>query len=701
MHQIIIKMSFLDKNNTHLSTCETKYDFKFVFCCLSVLICFSLISPHSAFSQTDTTQINNFYKSNTDEIKELPRRSKSEPSISVAGFTQTTLRESPSIVTLITNEEIRQMGAKDILDVLRLVPGFDIAFDVQPAIVVRGNGANEAKILVQIDGQSINDPSIGFSVLAQRVPLQTIDRIEIIRGAGSAIYGGMAGLAVINIITKRANSGQVIGASAQVGVTQNALMRNNLEFWTLQKLNNGMEFSLIAGRNAGKMTDVNYVGGLYNSFVDNRNLSKVNSDMINFTFKYKKLDLNVLYNNYENRLPQLGDTKLNVNGIFGTLNYRIDISEKLILHTRVSIKQQNPYNFTDIPDRPATAGTGKIIVLEKVTTEDRRLAGRAYLLYQFMPKMTLTAGAEVFNDNSRYLLSNKVFGDGRNSVSYSNLGAFAEANIQSKFANITVGARVDKYANIDPVVVPRLAITKAFEKVHLKALYNQAFKSPTIQNIQFSENQSIRPEKFRIIEFEVGYRPIPDLQINANIYDILVKDFITREDLVTTDVQYKNIGNSGTQGIEVEARYRKKWGYINFGYSFYRVSQTQPSQKLPLVSQIFSGTPAQKATLQASFHLNSRLSLSPTLLYTTNKFKIASILFNPTDSKEYAPEMLVNFNVNYKDFLIKNLTLSVGGYNLLNQSQWYVPWKIDFSSDIELPAQSREILVRLMYQIGN
>lgn len=694
-------MSFFDNNSTYQFSRLAKKDIKIVRYFLFFAIYFLFFIYSNAFAQIDTSKVDNFYKSNINEINQLPRRSKSEPSVSVAGFTQTTLRESPSIVTLITSEEIRQMGAKDILDVLRLVPGFDIAFDVQPAIVVRGNGANEAKILVQIDGQIINDASIGFSVLGQRVPLQTIDRIEIIRGAGSAIYGGMAGLAVINIITKRANSGQVIGASAQMGITQNSFMRTNLEFWTLQKLNNGMEFSLMAGRNAGKMTDVNYVGGLYNNFVDNRNLSKVNSDMINFAFKYKKLDLNVLYNNYENRLPQLGDTKMNINGVLGTLNYRIDISEKLALHTRLSIRQQNPYNFTDIPDRPVTAGAGKLIVLEKVTTEDRRLAARAYLLYQFMPNMTLTAGAEVFNDNSRYLLSNKVFGDGRNSVSYSNLGAFAEANIQSRFANITIGARIDKYTNIVPVLVPRLAITKAFEKVHLKALYNQAFKSPTIQNIEFAVDGSIKPEKYRIIEFEAGYKLTPDLQINANVYDILVKDFITREDLVTTDTQYKNIGNSGTQGVEVEARYRKKWGYINFGYSFYRVSQTQPSQKLPLVSQVFSGTPAQKATLQASFNLNNRLSLSPTLLYTTNKFKIASILFNPEDSKEYAPEMLVNFNVNYKDFLIKYLTLSIGGYNLLNQSQWYAPWKIDFSSDIELPAQRREFLVRLMYQIGN
>ncbi|MCU0393813.1 MAG: TonB-dependent receptor, partial [Thermoflexibacter sp.] len=642
----------------------------------------------------------NFYKSNIDEITNLPRLNKSEPSVSVAGFTQTTLRESPSIVTLITSEEIREMGAKDILDVIRLVPGLDIAFDVQPAIMVRGNGGSEAKILFQIDGQSINDISFGYSYIGQRLPLQTIDRIEIIRGAGSAIYGGMAGLAVINIITKKIRTGQLLGASAQIGVTQNGLMRNNLEFWALQKYNSGIEFSLIAGRNNGKMTDVNYVGGLQNTFVDNKRFSEITSDVISFIFNYKKLSVNVLYNNYDNRLPQLGDAKLNIKGLFGTISYRVDISEKLVLHTNLSLKQQNPYNFTDIPDRPITAGAGKLFVLEKSNTKDTRLIARSYLLYQFLPKVTITGGVEAFTDNSQYQ-SNRIFGDGRSRVGYTNLGAFAEANIQSKFANLTVGARVDKYTNISPVVVPRLAITKAFEKVHFKALYNEAFKTPTIQNIQFSENQAIRPERFQLIEFEAGYNLFNSLQLNANIYNILIKDFIAREDIITGDVQYRNIGNSGTQGVELEARYRKKWGYINIGYSFYRVSESQPSQKLPLVSQVFSGIPAQKATLQATFQVNDRISLSPTILYTTNKFKIASILFNPTDSREYAPETLVNFSVNFKNILVKNLTLSATGYNLLNQANWYVPWKIDFSSEIELPAQSREFLLKLMYEFGN
>ncbi len=130
---------------------------------------------------------------------------------------------------------------------------------------MRGNGANEAKILFQVDGQQINDISFGYSFMMQRFPLSNIERIEIIRGAGSAIYGGMAGLAVVNIITKMPASNQEIGFVSVVGASSpQTLMRNNIEVYSLNKFNNGLEVSISAARLAGKMTDVNYIGGLYN-----------------------------------------------------------------------------------------------------------------------------------------------------------------------------------------------------------------------------------------------------------------------------------------------------------------------------------------------------------------------------------------------------------------------------------------------------
>src|SRR5688500_648646 len=70
-----------------------------------------------------------------------------------------TTRETPSIISLITAEEIRNSGARDLTDILRLVPGFEIGQDLQfvLGLGLRGSWANEGKVLVMMDGQQFNE----------------------------------------------------------------------------------------------------------------------------------------------------------------------------------------------------------------------------------------------------------------------------------------------------------------------------------------------------------------------------------------------------------------------------------------------------------------------------------------------------------------------------------------------------------------
>jgi len=119
------------------------------------------------------------------------------------------LSDTPGAVTVIDRDTIRRMGARDLVDVLRLVPGY---------LVSGYNGANlgvayHAPIdefgirnLVQIDGRSVysayllGDTHRGL----QTVPLEDIERIEVLRGANSAAYGANALFGVINVITRHA-----------------------------------------------------------------------------------------------------------------------------------------------------------------------------------------------------------------------------------------------------------------------------------------------------------------------------------------------------------------------------------------------------------------------------------------------------------------------------------------------------------------
>jgi len=123
--------------------------------------------------------------------------------------TEEKLSHTASAVFVITQEDIRRSGALDIPDLLRMVPGIDVAqIDANTwAISVRGLNERFAnELLVLVDGRSVYTSSFGgvfWDVLD--IPLEDIDRIEVIRGPGGSVWGANAVNGVVNIITKRAS----------------------------------------------------------------------------------------------------------------------------------------------------------------------------------------------------------------------------------------------------------------------------------------------------------------------------------------------------------------------------------------------------------------------------------------------------------------------------------------------------------------
>ncbi|MBI2882437.1 MAG: TonB-dependent receptor [Candidatus Methylomirabilis oxyfera] len=113
---------------------------------------------------------------------------------------------------VITGEEIRRAGVRSIPEALRMAPGVDVAqLDANKwAISIRGfNGRFSNKLLVLIDGRSVYTPLFaGVFWDVQDTLLEDIDRIEVIRGPGSTLWGANAVNGVINIITKKASTTQ-------------------------------------------------------------------------------------------------------------------------------------------------------------------------------------------------------------------------------------------------------------------------------------------------------------------------------------------------------------------------------------------------------------------------------------------------------------------------------------------------------------
>lgn len=121
--------------------------------------------------------------------------------VRIASRVDQRLRDAPAVVSIVRQEELRLHGWRRLSDVLEQIPGFATRVQAggDQGLAVRGMFAPDG-VLVMVDGTSINDPLTG-NVSFYDFPLEGVERIEIARGPGSALYGGYAFLAVINLIT--------------------------------------------------------------------------------------------------------------------------------------------------------------------------------------------------------------------------------------------------------------------------------------------------------------------------------------------------------------------------------------------------------------------------------------------------------------------------------------------------------------------
>lgn len=147
--------------------------------------------------------------------------------------------QTPAAISVLTQDDIRRLGATNIPDLLRMLPGVFVATvnSSNWAVGVRGFTSNFSKsLLVLIDGRSVYTPLFGGVYWAvQDTVLEDIDRIEIIRGPGGTVWGENAVNGVINIITKKSSDTKGFLSTTTAG--------------NLEKYNGTVRFGAEAGRN--------------------------------------------------------------------------------------------------------------------------------------------------------------------------------------------------------------------------------------------------------------------------------------------------------------------------------------------------------------------------------------------------------------------------------------------------------------------
>ena len=163
-----------------------------------MLFLFSLYFAIPLFSQQQTRR--NLAQASLEDLLNIQVTSVSKK--------EQKLSQTPAAVFVITQEDIRRSGATNIPDLLRMVPGLDVAQINANTWAISARGFNlqfANKLLVLVDGRAVYTPLFGGVYWdTVDVPLEDIEQIEVIRGPGGTVWGANAVNGVINVITKSA-----------------------------------------------------------------------------------------------------------------------------------------------------------------------------------------------------------------------------------------------------------------------------------------------------------------------------------------------------------------------------------------------------------------------------------------------------------------------------------------------------------------
>ncbi|MFI5204599.1 MAG: TonB-dependent receptor plug domain-containing protein, partial [Flavobacteriales bacterium] len=382
------------------------------------------------------------------------------------------------------------------------------------------------------------------------------------------------------------------------------------------------------------------------------------------------------------------------NSIFSELKYQWKINSKLQLTPRFSFKKQTPWKTA------ADSST------EEYNKSASRMLGNLTLSYNPTRAINILAGGEYYSDLAKDFVDSSYFSNDEQEITYSNYSVFFQGLVKVYIGsgdpfNFILGARYDKHNVYGDAFVPRVGITKRFNKLHFKTLYSNSFRAPAIENINLAVDGIIRPEKTAVIEVELGYQIGRNSILTINLFDISTKDPIVYffDDSTEADTYSNVLITSGTRGIEAEFKTRGKWGYFSFNYSYYTANGKERIDYYSVEANTSSllGLANHKITANVCLHVNSYLTLNISGTMLGKRYGYLSIDDKDTtyEQAEFDPVILANAYVNFEPKKIPGFSMGVGVYDILQSEYSFIqPYN---GGHAVMPGPSREIIFRLGY----
>lgn len=471
--------------------------------------------------------------------------------------------EAPASVTIITSDDIRQYGYRTFADVLEGVRGFYLSNDRNyPYLGTRGFSRPtdyNNRVLVLVDGHTLNESVWGGVAIGSDLPinLDAVERIEIVRGPGSVLYGSSAMFAVINIVTKSGTEIDGLTTSANVGSP--GMRQVAIAGGRALGTSGSFEASALVGRSDGE--------DLYFSEYDAPETNFGRASGLDWEDRVSGIG-GVTWGGFEARAGYLwrskgiptgsfdshfGDTRTESTdgNAWAEIGVRREIRNSYRLTARLYADRYRYDGVYPSDSGPAYSDAGG----------STSAGAEAMLVWDATSRNRLTLGAE-YRDvlHAEYI---EVFEDGssvRDDAPFHSASVFAQNELQVlPRLSVVTGLRADKTSGFPMAFAPRIAVIATPDRfTTVKALYGEAFRAPAAAEARLStsfyqRNADLEPERIHTVELSVQRRLARLLLGGVSLYEYRISNLIDQVEIdEDATLQYRNVASSMGRGIELE-----------------------------------------------------------------------------------------------------------------------------------------------------
>jgi len=542
------------------------------------------------------------------------------------------VRKAPGVVTVITADEIQAMGATHLDEVLQSVPGLHVFPSdlnrLDPVYSIRGiHSGFSPHVLVLFNGMEMKNAYNGGLASAFRMPLNGIERVEIIKGASSSLYGANAYSGVINIVPKKIRD--YMPAIAQLRVGSFNSQDLTVQYRHENELGTGWFFSLERQSSVGdrsRIIDEDLQTSIDRQMGTNASLAP---GPLNTDYALTNILLNVendrwSWNNLiwyqdETGTGQGVSRALDNEGYVESQSLLSHLQYKSILDHEISVESNFSYHyqhapnqlhlfpdnavlpvgadghpFTGAPAKPVTFIDGMIGV--PLYTAHKLYADHSWQYvgledqiwrFQVGGQHTDLTTEEYKNYGLGVPAGDAPVVDGTltsvEGTPYIFLDDEQRTNLflavqnQWSFAHdwtLTVGGRWDHYSDFGSIFNPRVGLVwETRPDLTTKLLYGEAFRAPSFSELYLRNNPSgigspdLKPETIKTYELVFDYRIASGLGLTTSIYHYDAMDLIENK-LVGSTVKFQNAAQQEGYGLETEMRWESDHLTVQGYYSY-------------------------------------------------------------------------------------------------------------------------------------